>query len=472
MICLASLCARLNLFGSHRWNVEETLAEVAKEAVAPSFRIENFATLLSDLLWPFSVPFSAVLLLVLAWFLAFSAERIVAMLLDLTLLIQPAPSSSTSLGKNPVKAGGTLLFGVHQSLHGLSSHAHFTSLLFGMTSSISIAARVYLGMRAFDWLYTRLPVGTIVHFFTSYNATASTTSTSAVFESLTDPFRLSESALTISMIIWVGMSISAVKRFVIFQCFSSKHIGRVTLLDRMLDIVTFFAMALAVLNKLSIDSTIGIQSVLSAGGVGALIFSLASKDLATEIVGGLALNAWNAIDVGDRVRLLDGTTGKVIEIGLVETLIQGFDNVITRIPNSMLTKSRFSNLSRTPRSRLRQYLRFKHSDVDKLPALLEDIKEEMKISCPKLISDGSKSFHAVLTSFEPDHIQGMVLAHFEIQPSTGEFTRNRSVVMFAIARAMKKHGLEFALPTMVYTNTASPSRPPMEYDLGTPSDMS
>jgi hypothetical protein len=72
----------------------------------------------------------------------------------------------------------------------------------------------------------------------------------------------------------------------------------------------------------------------------------------------------------------------------------------------------------------------------------------------------------VLTSFESDHIQGMVLAHFEIQPSTAEFTRNRSVVMFAIARAMKKHRLEFALPSMVYTNTASSSSssslPPIE----------
>ena len=193
--------------------------------------------------------------------------------------------------------------------------------------------------------------------------------------------------------------------------------------------------------------------MLSAGGVGALIFSLASKDLATEIVGGVTINAWNAIDVGDKVRLGDGTAGKILEIGLVDTIFQGYDNIVTRIPNSQLTKSRVSNLSRVTRSRIRQYLRFKHSDLDKLPAVLEEIKQEIKLACPKLVSDGSKSFHAVLTSFETDHVQGMVLAHFDIQPATGDFIRNRQEVVFAIARAMKKHGVECALPSIVYKST-------------------
>jgi hypothetical protein len=101
---------------------------------------------------------------------------------------------------------------------------------------------------------------------------------------------------------------------------------------------------------------------------------------------------------------------------------------------------------------LRQNLRFKHSDLDKLPALFADIKQEIIASCPKVISDGSKSFHTVLTSFEADHIQAMVLAHFEIQPVTAEFIRNRHDVMMAIVRAMKRHDIEFAIPPhVVYT---------------------
>jgi hypothetical protein len=90
--------------------------------------------------------------------------------------------------------------------------------------------------------------------------------------------------------------------------------------------------------------------------------------------------------------------------------------------------------------------------MDKLPSLLLDIKEEIIISCPKVISDGSKSFHSVISSFEADHIQVMILAHFEIPPVTAEYIRNRHEVLMAIARAMKKHDVDFAIPAIVYNN--------------------
>jgi len=200
----------------------------------------------------------------------------------------------------------------------------------------------------------------------------------------------------------------------------------------------------------NIDYSVGIQSVLSAGGMGALIFSLASKDLAEQVVGGFALNAWDALDVGDKVLLGDGTEGIVLEIGLVETLIQGYDNIITRIPNGQLTTARVSNISRIKISRLKQTLRFKYSDMDKLPSALEEIKEEIRLSCPKLISDGSKGFMALLVQYNDDHVEGMVMAHFDIPPVTAEFANNRNEFVLAIARALKKHNVDLALPAITY----------------------
>lgn len=305
------------------------------------------------------------------------------------------------------------------------------SLLFGFTHSLAIAARVYLGLIAVELTLDRIPAATLLQYQLS-------------------SLHLRESAPTIAFIVWCGMTLCTVKRTILLQKVMGRRLGRVALLDRFLDLVIVLSMILAVLNVLSIEFTVGIQSLLSAGGVGALIFALASKDLATELAGGVAINAWNVMDVGDRVRLGDGSNGRVIEIGLVATVIQGYDNIVTRIPNSQLTKLKISNLSRVKRSRLRQNIRFKHADIDKLPACLADIKDEIKLACPKLVSDGTKSFHVVLTSFEADHIQGMVLAHFDIQPVTAEFIRNRQDVVFAIARAMQKNGVECALPAIAY----------------------
>lgn len=138
-----------------------------------------------------------------------------------------------------------------------------------------------------------------------------------------------------------------------------------------------------------------------------------------------------------------------MEIGLVETLIKGYDNIVTRIPNSQLTSARISNLSRVKQSRLKQMLRYKYSDIDKLPALFADIKVEVKQSCPKLVTQG-KSFHAVIKSYEPDHISCFAQAHFDIQPATSESINNRQEFLLAIHRAMKKHKINFALPAFVY----------------------
>jgi small-conductance mechanosensitive channel len=203
-----------------------------------------------------------------------------------------------------------------------------------------------------------------------------------------------------------------------------------------------------VCDVLGIDINMRLQSVFAAGGVGALIFSLASKDLAEQIVGGFAISAWDAFDVGDDIRLGDGTEGTVKRIGLVETEIQGYDNIVIKIPNSQLFNQRVSNLSRIERSRVLQKLRFKYSDLSKLDAVLQDITDEIKKSCPKAITDGSKPLSALLAQYEPDHVEVVVNSHFNIPPGSAEYFTNRQEVLLAIARAVQKNGIEFALPSI------------------------
>jgi MscS family membrane protein len=203
----------------------------------------------------------------------------------------------------------------------------------------------------------------------------------------------------------------------------------------------------------------GLQSVLTGSGIGAIAFSLASKDLAQHIVGGFVIQTWDAFDVGDDIKLGDGTEGTVLKIGLVETEIVGYDNISIKIPNSQLTSQRVSNLSRIKRSRVEQLLRFKYSDLDLLPLVLDDIKDEIKTTCsPKLILDGSKPFRSALTGYQADHIQAVVSCHFDIPPGTCEYVDCRQEVLLAIARALEKNNVTFALPSIVYKTSGSSIR--------------
>ena len=315
--------------------------------------------------------------------------------------------------------------------HPNSKEGFRSTFVYGAVHSIAISAQVYLGLVATELFLHQGLLARVVPFASGLS-------------------HLQQAAPSIALSIWIGLSVATIKRVLLLQSVAGKKLGRVGLLDRFINLVIFVVVGLNVMDILDMDLSLGMQSILSAGGVGALVFSLASQDLAQGLVGGLAVQAWDAFAVGDIIILGDGTEGIVAEIGLVETHLKGYDGIVTRIPNSQLTTARVSNLSRVKRSRLLQKLRFHYRDLEKLPALLEEIKAEIIKSCPKVITDGSAGFFAVLEEYQEDHIGGLVIANFEIPPRTADFIQNRQEFMLAIARAMKKHHIDFAVPIIEY----------------------
>ena len=301
-----------------------------------------------------------------------------------------------------------------------------TTFAFGIANSISLAARLFffvlLASLAVDELHLYVPIGV----------------------------DLREADPKLAATIWAAGSLSTIKRTLFLRAIDGRKLGRVTLYDRLLDFLIGLVTAALILDELQIDVGMGLQSVLAGSGFGALAFSLASKDLATQIVSGFVAQAWDAFKVGDDIILGDGTAGTVSKIGLVETEIVGYDNIATRIPNSQLATERISNVSRIKQSRVYQTLRFQYSDLDKLPIVLNDIKEEIKASCPKVILDGSKPFQAVLSQYETDHVQAYVNCHFNISPGTDEYVNIRQLALLTIARALKKYDIQIALPSIVY----------------------
>ena len=140
-----------------------------------------------------------------------------------------------------------------------------STFLFGMTHSISLSARAYLGLWATEVLMDHLP------FVRSFSAR----SLGAGQEFM----NLREAAPGIAFTIWTGLTLSTIKRVILLQCVQGKRLGRVALFDHLLDFGIFLVSLLNILDQLHVDLTVGFQSILSAGGIGALIFSLASKDL-------------------------------------------------------------------------------------------------------------------------------------------------------------------------------------------------
>lgn len=189
---------------------------------------------------------------------------------------------------------------------------------------------------------------------------------------------------------------------------------------------------------------IGVSSLFAFGSAGTLVLGLASQNLAQMFVNGLTLSTSDRIREGDHIRFGDGTNGKVEKIGWMQTTIKGYDELVEIIPNSQLGMQRVKNLSRIKKCRVRQYLRFKYEDAEKLvEKVLPDILGEIKQACPTLISDGSAVFRAIWQDFKEDHLRVMVEAHFKLPPMGQEYQENLQMMNLAIWRAVKRNGVDF-----------------------------
>mmetsp|Transcript_2922 Transcript_2922/g.4947 ORF Transcript_2922/g.4947 Transcript_2922/m.4947 type:complete len:476 (-) Transcript_2922:113-1540(-) len=265
----------------------------------------------------------------------------------------------------------------------------------------------------------------------------------------------SAKAAHISFSVWVALRVGDLKHWMLRKFFNREknQSGKVQVYNHIANFILAAFTFGHVLDLFDVNIGVALASLLSIGGVGTLVLSLASKDIATELVSGLAVGASDRFLPGDEIVLGDGTAGFIDTMGLLYTDVRGYNEVITRIPNSQLSGQRATNLSRAaPKSQVKQTLRFSYKDVKKMPELMQAMKEEIKKSCPTLIVDGSRPFRAHWRDFSESWLEVVVDAHFDTRPTGDVYYDLRQDVLVAIARAAEKLGVQFTLPASICTS--------------------
>jgi small-conductance mechanosensitive channel len=238
------------------------------------------------------------------------------------------------------------------------------------------------------------------------------------------------------------------------------EMGRIEILNRFIDGVTASLGTLFVLDWMSVKMGNALTGVFALGSAGTLAFTLASKDLVSQMLSGLFLMLSGKMYVGDNVVFGDGTKGKVMKLGWMETTFRGSDNTVTRVPNTALSSQKISNVSRVRQSQVQQTLRFHYRDAEKIPDIIADIKKEIVQACPRLITD-IRPFRVFWTNFNDDHLEVMVDTHFHIAPIGDAYWMNRQNVLLAIKRAINNNGVELAHRGAELIMLRPPSAPPM-----------
>jgi len=178
-----------------------------------------------------------------------------------------------------------------------------------------------------------------------------------------------------------------------------------------------------------------------------VVISLASKDIASEIVSGLALQASDKVYEGEKVLFGNGLKGYVDRIGIFETLIRDSSEMVTAVPNKELHNQRLANISRNRYSQVKQKVSFLYEDLERLPPLLEEIKREIVRSCPFVISDASKPFRVYFYEYAECSLEVIVDVKMYITPDSTEYYQCREQVLLAIGRAVKNKDMQFAVMT-------------------------
>ncbi len=195
-----------------------------------------------------------------------------------------------------------------------------------------------------------------------------------------------------------------------------------------------------------------VGTLIATSGVFAIILGLALQSTLSDVFSGVALNLSRPYSVGDWIVLDDGIEGRVVETNWRATHLVNGSNDLVVLPNSVLAKARFTNLSSPSRSHgVTLHIRV------------------MPTMAPSAIADVMNSVLLSSTSIAPlpaPLVQIMSLdaqaIEFQLTFRVQDFATVASVkheIYDLIYRHSKAAGLVLASPRQASTVTVSPAQP-------------
>lgn len=142
-----------------------------------------------------------------------------------------------------------------------------------------------------------------------------------------------------------------------------------TFIHSAVNIVLWFVTAMIVCQSLGINLTVLIALVSIIG----LALSLSVQDSLANLAGGITILATQPFKVGDFIEI-GGTTGTVLEIGMVQTKLQTLDNRRVILPNGTVIGTEVQNYSTEPLRRVNLTVTAPYStSIDKVNQAIEGV---------------------------------------------------------------------------------------------------
>ncbi|MBY5533695.1 mechanosensitive ion channel [Rhizobium leguminosarum] len=243
--------------------------------------------------------------------------------------------------------------------------------------------------------------------------------------------RVSNGAL--KTIWWLGGSMvlaSSVRMFLIFE--RKPREGRL-----LQDLVVALIYLTASLCIVAYVFSLPVGTIIATSGVFAIVLGLALQSTLNDVFSGIALNLGRPLSVGDWIVLDDQIQGRVVETNWRSTQLVSPTNDLVVVPNSLLAKSRITNLS-SPDFSHGASLRVRIAP-DKSPATILDVVDRALLSSNSIMKDPPPT--AVLFAMDRDAIE--VELSFRVE-NIARVNKAKNELFDLVFRHMDAAGLELA----------------------------
>jgi len=230
--------------------------------------------------------------------------------------------------------------------------------------------------------------------------------TAVLFYHQLPPYIQDESQASIAEIIthgilkttwWAGCAsvlVSCVRMFLTFE--RKPREGRL-----LQDLVVALIYVTAALCIVAYVFRLPVATVVATSGVFAIVLGLALQSTLNDVFSGIALNLGRPLTVGDWVVLDDDVQGRVIETNWRSTQLLNGSNDLVVVPNSVLAKSRITNMS-GPDASHGASIRVRFVPTRPLKILL-DAMDHALLSCNSILKSATPSVSVI--ALERDAIE-------------------------------------------------------------------
>jgi MscS family membrane protein len=212
----------------------------------------------------------------------------------------------------------------------------------------------------------------------------------------------------------------------------------VSLTRRVLDVLIFVAIALAVLSLMQVNVT----AALAGLGIGGLAIGLGAQKTFENLLGGISILTDKAVVVGDPCKIGD-RAGTVEDIGLRSTKIRTEDRTIVSIPNGTVATATLENFRYRDKILFKQTLRLRY---DLAPDHLRYVLAELRDALVHHAKVEESTARVRAMRFGENAIEVEVYAYV-LERDYGAFLAAQEDLLLQVMETLERTGGAVALPT-------------------------